>query len=105
MLNPPNGATSNRISGPATTPSCTPLPYVCHRRSRQGRAEDPKVRREVEASDQAAGEPIVDAVEAHRPICFGETPPKNPGKARKVYLAPTRSFWVLSPSPSVSPKL
>ena len=31
-------------------------------------------------------------------ICLRDTPPRKPGRARNTSSAPTRSFWVLSPS-------
>jgi hypothetical protein len=105
MLNPPNGATSSRISGPTTKPSCTPLPYTPPPLIARVGRKIPKSGAKSRLATERPVSPSSMPLKLHRPICFRDTPPRKPGRARKVSSAPTRSFSVLSSSPSVSPKL
>src|SRR3954467_2529260 len=106
MLKPPNGATSNRISGPTTNPSWTPLPYTPPPLMAKVGRKIPKSGAKSRLATERPVSPSSMPLRLHKPIWFRDTPPRKPGRARNVSSAPTRSFWVLSPSSlSLSPKL
>src|SRR4051795_3232780 len=106
MLKPPNGATSSRSSGPTTNPSCTPLPYTPPPLMAKVGRKIPKSGAKSRLATERPVSPSSMPLRLHKPICFRDTRPRKPGRARNVSSAPTRSFWVLSPpSLSLSPKL